>query len=55
MKLYLVPRNTYIKIEGDAIEQIFKFDHIDGMLSICYTEDGELCHLSPSTEVIILD
>ena len=51
MKLYDVPRNTRIKV-GD-LELNFK--HIDGMYSLCQTDDGETVHLAAWTEVEILE
>jgi hypothetical protein len=50
MKLYDVPRNTWIK-HGDL--KLF-FHHIDGMYSYCETESGEVCHLQVWTEVEVL-
>lgn len=61
MKLYDVPRKTWVKIVGetkvppagiiaDKGERIF-FDHIDGMYSYCTDEAGEIVHLAAWTEV----
>lgn len=47
MKLYEVPRKTWILVDG---ARIF-FDHIDGAYSYCKLESGEVVHLSASTEV----
>ena len=49
MKLYDVPRNTYILLDGHR----FKFDHIDGMYSLCYDVNNKICHLAAWTEVKI--
>lgn len=66
MKLYDVPRETYIKVLKDisvpvgcppvkAGDVIF-FDHIDGMYSFCMDKDKRhVLHLSASTEVEILE
>ena len=52
MKLYEVPRKTWVRlVNGDLIF----FDHIDGMYSYCKTQDGQVCHISASTEVIPQD
>jgi hypothetical protein len=50
MKLYEVPRKTYIIFEGEVIY----FDHIDGAYSYCKDLKGNIIHLSASTEVSIL-
>jgi len=51
MKLYDVPRNSKIKI-GD---NILDFKSIDGMYSLCYTEDGEPIHPVCWTEVELVE
>lgn len=55
MKLYELPRNTFIKYTNSAGE-IFKilFDHIDGMYSYC-TYQENVIHLSASEEVELWD
>jgi len=50
MKLYEVPRNTRIVLEGGTE---LMFDHIDGMYSVCYTDSGSIVHLAAWTEVTI--
>ena len=50
MKLYDVPRNTRIKVEYLEL----MFHHIDGMYSLCKTDDGETVHLAAWTEVEIV-
>ena len=65
MKLYEVPRNTYVKVlEAEApppgalaidVEQIVYFSHIDGMYSFCETKDGDIVHLKAWTEVEIVN
>ncbi len=49
MKLYEVPRNTWIKVAGIR----FLFHHIDGMYSLCIDEQGSIINLAASTEVEI--
>lgn len=48
MKLYEIPRKTYVICNG---ERIF-FDHIDGMYSSCFVKEGP-CHLAAWEEVEI--
>jgi hypothetical protein len=50
MKLYDVPRNTRIRIEDLEL----MFHHIDGMYSLCQTDDGETVHLAAWTEVEVV-
>jgi len=49
MKLYDVPRNTYILVNNERI----KFHHIDGMYSLCFTSNHEICHICAWEEVEI--
>ena len=55
MKLYVVPRNTRIKIVGEFTGEEFLFHHIDGMYSYCTTQSGDVVHISASTDVEIVD
>lgn len=50
MKLYDVPRNTRILVDG---EWVVNFHHIDGMYSYCTTDDGEVVHIGAWTDVEI--
>ena len=64
MKLYEVPRNTWIKVKEEnstppgayniGYNTILFFDHIDGMYSYCTDPDGNIVHLGCCTEVIIV-
>ena len=65
MKLYEVPRNTWVRVRNDAHippahrefedgERIF-FDHLDGMYSFCHDEHGNIVHLYASSEVEVDD
>lgn len=47
MKLYTIPRNSYVKLEDGEI--VF-FGHIDGMYSYCVVPEG-VTLLGASTEV----
>jgi hypothetical protein len=51
-KLYEVPRNSKIKVEG--IDEIVDFHHIDGMYSYCTVSEGVI-HLAAWTEVEIVE
>lgn len=48
VRLYNVKRDSVISLAGD---EIFKFDHIDGMYSVCYTLAGNLFHIAATTPV----
>ena len=64
MKLYEVPRNTWVKVlKTDKVppgapqieqEDVVKFHHVDGMYSYCTMQDGQKCHLAAWTEVEIV-
>jgi len=66
LKLYELPRATYFKMappnqsklltleELDWYSLVYYFDHIDGMYSVCYTDNNEMFHLGASTEVQML-
>jgi hypothetical protein len=50
MKLYEVPRNSRIILnEGEELN----FHHIDGIFSYCTDDNGNIIHLSASTDVKI--
>lgn len=48
--LYETPRKSVVSLQG---EDIFKFDHLDGMYSVCYTLAGNLFHLGATTPVYV--
>lgn len=51
MKLYEVPRRTWVKsIEPDCNDTFF-FDHLDGMYSFCHDKEGNVCHYAAYMEV----
>lgn len=52
MKLYEVPRNSYIKL-GNG--EVYFFDHIDGMYSYCKDKEGNVLHFAAWSEVEIVD
>lgn len=53
MKLYEVPKKTYVKVKDKDL-YVF-FDHIDGAYSYCIDSEDNLIHLLASTEVTIID
>lgn len=50
MRLYDVPNNSKIKIGNQTLD----FKHVDGMYSLCYTEDGKPVHPACFTEVEVI-
>ena len=52
MKLYDVPRDSRIQL-SDGTELNFK--RIDGMYSLCLTDDNEPVHLVAWTEVAVIE
>lgn len=65
MKLYDVPRETYVKVLENALVppgspkinkgDVIFFDHLDGMYSLCLDKDKKYyLHLSASAEVEIV-
>ena len=54
MKLYELPRNSYFSIQDDPTQEIFLFDHVDGMYSVCFTMQQELFHLAAWTDVNVV-
>ena len=51
MKLYDVPRNSRIRLD-DGTQLNFK--HIDGMYSLCLTDNNEPVHIAAWTEVAVV-
>lgn len=51
MKLYEVPRETRIRLDGEEIN----FHHIDGAYSYCTDDEGTVVHLAAWTEVTIVE
>jgi hypothetical protein len=51
MKLYDVPKGTYVKIMSDSL--VLKLINIDGMYSYCLDEQGNVYHPAAWTEVEI--
>lgn len=50
VQLYNVERNSIVSLAGD---EIFKFERLDGMYSMCYTLTGNLFHLGATTPVYV--
>jgi hypothetical protein len=57
MKLYEVPRNTWVKVTDEdwVWEDEFYFLRPDGMYSMCLGTDGELIHLSLNMQVEVME
>ena len=51
MKLYDVPRDSRIRLD-DGMELNFK--RLDGMYSLCFTDDNEPVHVAAWTEVAVV-
>lgn len=51
MKLYDVPRDSRIRLD-DGMELNFK--RIDGMYSLCFTDQNEPVHVAAWTEVAVV-
>lgn len=51
MKLYDVPRNTLIRVEG--CDQDILFHHIDGMYSYSTMSNGDVVHLVAWEDVTV--
>ena len=51
MKLYDVPRDSRIRLD-DGLELNFK--RIDGMYSLCFTDQNEPVHVAAWTEVAVV-
>jgi hypothetical protein len=54
MKLYEVPNKTHVKVVGGT-DEVFFFDHPDGMYSVCNDANGNLVHLYIMQEVEIAE
>lgn len=55
MKLYNVPRNTWVKsLELDSEGLVFFLEHIDGMYSFCRDKERNIQHYKAWMEVEIL-
>jgi len=69
LKLYEVPRNSRIKVIGDAkvaqrykeknikpeLDEVLSFKKIDGMYSLCYNSKNEPVHLVAWSDVEVLE
>jgi hypothetical protein len=51
MKLYDVPRNSRIRIDGRE----YDFDRVDGMYSLCFDMEGRPVHIAAFTNVEVVD
>lgn len=64
--LYELPRNTKFKLADDEIhvppasgqfsfEEVYTFDHIDGMYSMCFDSKGVMHNFAAWTKVITIE
>lgn len=51
MKLYELPRNSYFTVNDDETKEMFFFEHIDGMYSLCRDMKQNIIHFAAWTEV----
>lgn len=51
MKLYDIPNESKVYEECSDKSTFFTFHHIDGMYSLCTTENGATVHLKAFTEM----
>ena len=57
MKLYECPRNCKIRLigkDGKPTADVFQFDHVDGMYSLCFDDKDHPVHLAAWTDVEIV-
>ena len=59
VKLYEVPRNSRIRIEGLEVNGVLteelNFHYVDGMYSYCTTDDDEIVHIAAFAECEIIE
>ena len=54
VKLYDVPRNSFVRVIGDRSKTVLLFHHIDGMYSLCEDRTGRVCHIPAWANVKIV-
>jgi hypothetical protein len=58
LKLYEIPRYSKIRViglDGEPTEDVFQFDHVDGMYSLCFDEKDHPVHLAAWTDVEVVE
>jgi len=55
MKVYQVPRETYIRFKEKEIDEVLLFHKVDGMYSRCSTKEGHMIYIAVWAEVEVLD
>jgi len=55
--LHELKRGDLFKVDPDVlgikeVQEVYTFDHLDGMYSVCYTQGGQLRHWAVFTPVI---
>ena len=56
MKLYELSRDSYFQLDNGVLldndnREVYYFDHIDGMYSLCYDKNGNPVHFAAWTPV----
>jgi hypothetical protein len=59
MRLYELKRGQQFTIDegkllNNSNDAVYTFSRLDGMYSICITEDGDIIHFSGNTPVIVI-
>jgi hypothetical protein len=54
-KLYEIPEGALIECEASDGSKWIRFHRIDGMYSYCLTQNGNVAHLSASTDLVKID
>lgn len=49
MKLYELPNKSYFKLENT--DEVYFFDHLDGMYSYCLDKDNNIIHFACWTPI----
>ena len=55
MKLYNVPKGSYINYREKDVDIDLFFDHLDGAYSYCLTPENEVVHLSAWADVKVFE
>lgn len=53
LKLWDIPKGSKVYCEVSDGSSYLIFHHIDGMYSLCTSENGGICHLKASTPLVL--